>query len=93
MREAMAFKYILSADDVSPLDGLPLKSTQKVGENAPPWRDSGLDPHLIYIQPMDMGAGLGYGLLGVRNTQAAVEVVKKYGYTLSLQTHKIIGLP
>lgn len=42
-----------------------------------------------YIQPMDNQDGT----IGKNNLQLALELANKYGYKLSIQTHKLIGLP
>jgi 7-carboxy-7-deazaguanine synthase len=42
-----------------------------------------------YVQPMDNQDGT----IGKNNLDLALELAKKYGYKLSVQTHKLIGLP
>lgn len=88
---ALAWKYIIGAEDlISEEDGLPLTCTQNPEKTRtlarPPKRTS---RHRIYVQPMDTSDH-------VRNITAmdrCVELTKKYGYTLSLQQHKIAGVP
>ncbi len=79
-----AFKYILHADSVSPTDGLPLAS---LGYDCVPFRrpDSSVP---IFVQPFDSGDEVE----NARHRQAAVESCLKYGYRLSLQLHKTLGL-
>lgn len=56
-------------------------------EDAPPERYEHLDFEHFFLQPMD-------GLLARRNTTLAVEYCKKNPrWRLSLQTHKLIGIP
>lgn len=82
---ATCYKYVLSHDSVSPDDGLPLSVLEhpvsdKVAR--PP------DDKEVYIQPMDSGIAE----INKLNLQAAIDSCMKFGYTLQLQTHKIIGL-
>ena len=88
-REAMAFKYIIHANELSPDDGLPLFSTQQEAQRQSLWRDPMMDPRRVYVQPMDLPNDRGL----LRNRDKAVEIALRYGYTLSIQVHKIIGLP
>src|SRR3954467_4569819 len=84
------YKYILDADHIDPTDGLPtfslgLKSHDRVAR--PP--ENGYDPEgFIYVQPRDDKEILE----NARNLKAAIDSCMKFGYTLSLQTQKIIGL-
>ncbi len=79
-----AFKYILHADSVSQEDGLPLAS---LGYDCVPFRcpDSSVP---IFVQPFDSGDETE----NARHRQAAVASCLKYGYRLSLQLHKTLGL-
>ncbi len=79
-----AFKYILHADSVSPNDGLPLAS---LGYDCVPFRCA--DKCVpIFVQPFDSGDEEE----NLRHRQAAVASCLKYGYRLSLQLHKTLGL-
>ncbi len=79
-----AFKYILHADSVSPADGLPLSS---LGYDCVPFRcQDKCVP--IFVQPFDSGDEIE----NLRHQKAAVESCLKYGYRLSLQLHKTLGL-
>lgn len=82
---ATCYKYVLSHDSVSPEDGLPLSVLEhSVNEKvARPVTDME-----VYIQPMDSGIAE----INKLNLQAAIDSCMKFGYTLQLQTHKIIGL-
>jgi len=91
----MNYKYVLEAGHVDPDDGLP---TSVLGNPIRPARPpSKLEPHQIYISPADDGIhaypGMPRRSKRDENTDAAVETCLKFGYTLSLQTHKIIGMP
>lgn len=82
------YKYVMSADSVDPDDGLPilaLDHTAKPRVARPP---EGFNKHRIYLQPMDTGIEV----LNMANVKACIASCMKYGYTLQLQTHKIIGM-
>jgi 7-carboxy-7-deazaguanine synthase len=82
-------KYILDADHIDENDGLPTSSLYVGGEDAVPCRPWIGYYGRIYVQPMDeQDPGEN-----IRNRDAALRVCMKYGYTLSLQLHKILGLP
>lgn len=81
------YKYIISASDPGdPNDGLPIRSTQVDADNFL------FRPHhsgTIWLQPMDEQDE-------DKNRTNMDEVVRrcmKYGYRMSLQQHKIAGLP
>lgn len=83
-----AYKYVLDADHVDAEDGLPtrvLLKTTGVRVARPP---SGFPRKRVYVQPLDEKNGIRNGA----NAKAAVESCMKFGYTLGLQTHKILGL-
>jgi organic radical activating enzyme len=80
-----AFKYVVAAGRVDPLDGLP---TQVLGYNhraaRPPvdW-----DLSKVYVQPED-----AYDpAINRSNLDTAIESCLNHGYRLCLQMHKIIG--
>lgn len=87
---AMAWKYIITDDGSMYTDGLPLSSTQDTTRRvrlARPPED--FPPESIFLQPCDYHDA-------TRNKyaqQRTVKLCQKFGYRLSLQTHKIIGLP
>lgn len=88
---ACAWKYIIGEDDeLDPSDHLPLTSTQHRGERArlarPPDGTPGFE---VYIQPRDDGDVVK----NAANTQRCVDIVQQHGYRLSLQQHKIVGVP
>jgi len=84
-----AVKYVGCAKSLSPETGLPLKALEHTAK-----------PHLyavpknlaqrpvVYLQPVDEKDDE----LNRRNMLACVQACLKFGYTLQLQTHKIIGV-
>jgi organic radical activating enzyme len=88
---ATAWKYIVSADDVMDVnDGLPIADTQRKEDYkllARPPRHLARDR--IYVQPMDE-ADAGHV---ASNVARCVKLVTLFGYRLSLQQHKIVGVP
>lgn len=90
---AAAWKYIIAHDDGHDLeDGLPIVNWQGGDVThrlaRPP---EYLQRSLIYVQPKDHGPEAL--TLNHWNTQRCIELCYKFGYTLSLQQHKIIGVP
>lgn len=88
---AGAFKYIIRHGEVDPEDGLPTRSTQHKGERQRIFRPNMQDPECapIYVQPMDEQSTSNNKL----NLEAARDSALRYGYRLSIQTHKIVGVP
>lgn len=96
-RYARHWKYIVRAGDSDPVDGLPTTPTQK---NQPancrlfrPWdvsiaRGAKDHPDTIWVSPCDEHDVT----LNGRNLKHATDLCLKFGYRLSLQTHKIIGV-
>ena len=93
-KSAHAWKYIITDNDVlDPDDGLPVCNYQDPSSDAPQRLLARppveLNPRDIYVQPCDYG-------IATRNKAAqdrCVQVVMRHGYTLSLQQHKLVGLP
>lgn len=81
---ATAFKYILDAEHVDRNDGLP---TRTLGGFRPARPNGGVNGS-IFVQPCDEKDPER----NKANQQAALESCLKYGYRLSLQTHKLLGL-
>ena len=85
-----AYKYVLDWQHVDPRDGLPSTSLMNQGRV---YRPKDIDRYLmrdmIYVQPMDTGDPDRNKM----NMQAAIHSCMKHGYRLSVQTHKIVGLP
>lgn len=83
---AKAYKYILDADHIDPADGLPSSSLDmKQRPCRPPF---GFRYEDIYIQPFDQKDPHK----AARNMEAVVQSALRFGYRISLQTHKILGL-
>ena len=83
------FKYVVQAGAAHPDDGLPVYETQRDGCKlalARPPKD--LLPEAVYLQPLDENDPVK----NKENEQECVRLCLKYGYRLSLQTHKIVGL-
>ncbi len=80
-----AYKYILSEDQVDPEDGLPLSS---LGMNGRPARPHQNFTGEVYVQPLDDQDIT----LNALHARVCVESCLKYGYRLSMQTHKELGL-
>ena len=87
---ADAWKYIIKAGCVDPQDGLPIGSTQR-GANNPSQKLYRADtsPNEIFVQPCDEDDPRK----NAANLQEAVLSSLRYGYRLSLQVHKIAGVP
>lgn len=94
------YKYIVSAARaIASDDGLPLESTQVAGNimtvARPPVREgvtTWVQPETAYIQVAG-GGNIVNPAQTERNTQHAVDLCMRHGYRLSLQTHRILGLP
>jgi 7-carboxy-7-deazaguanine synthase len=82
-----SYKYIIAAGQVDEADGLPAFSTQQENISQQIARPvAGSD---VYVLPMD-----SYDPeKNERNTQACVAAALKFGYRLTLQTHKVVGVP
>jgi len=84
-RNAKCYKYVVSADDVYSKDGLPCKPTQKhAGIPARPMRM----PVYTYVMPRDDKDDVK----NTANMLTAANSAKSFGYILSLQMHKILGV-
>lgn len=86
--DRVALKYIIHAGSIGP-SGLPMASTQKQGPGRPPWSSYNINRSRIFLQPMDE-----HDEERTRaNVQATIDACRAHGYRLSLQLHKIVGLP
>lgn len=91
---AYAWKYIVRVGETCLADGLPIGATQRGREGAvsrlarPSTRPSYHKPR-VYIQPMDEGDEVK----NMANRKLAAALVMDFGYRLSLQQHKIVGVP
>lgn len=81
-----ALKYVAKAGCIAADDGLPVLALDHPAAPRvarPPLGFAGP----VYLQPMDEGDVIG----NLKNLDAVVSACKKFGHTLCLQTHKIIG--
>ncbi len=82
----LCLKYVLEAGKVDPDDGLPLSVLGLECRVARPWPEFYGE---IYVQPQDDRDPVK----NKANLDAAIKSCMKFGYRLSVQTHKIAGLP
>lgn len=81
-----AWKYVVE-DEVDPDDGLPVSVLGRPVRPARP--PSEVDRNKIFLQPVERPNPED----NARSLKLTVETCLKFGYRLSLQTHKIVGLP
>lgn len=81
-----AFKYVVSADNIGE-DGLPVRALGHAAFPVVARPPAGFQGR-IYVQPMDAQDEAE----NRRNLDAAIRSCLRFGYTLSLQTHKIINM-
>ena len=81
-----AFKYVLNYDSIDPADGLP----RTVLENGtlPVAKPFNVLPENVYLQPAETNDPDR----NKKNLDACIHSCMKFGYTLSLQIHKLVGL-
>lgn len=84
-----AFKYIISHDNYSEDDGLPIYSTQIENTIQKLYRPTEHSNSVIYISPMDCYDEEVNKL----NLKAVTKIALQFNYTISLQIHKILNLP
>jgi organic radical activating enzyme len=85
------WKYIIDAETSSPVDGLPIASTQVDGKPNHIARPNKGPKDTVWVQPMDMDHVDPN--LTAANTRFACEIAMRYGYRLCIQQHKMVGLP
>lgn len=79
-------KYVVSADNIDTIDGLPHSTLGNSVRVARPWPEfSGT----IYLQPLDEQDEEK----NRKNMEAAVRACMRHGYTLCTQMHKALNLP
>lgn len=85
---AYKWKYIVRKGETSPSDGLPCYSTQS--EVSAKLQYLARPPHrsMVYVQPMDEQDAVATKA----NIEECIRVATKYGYRISLQQHKIMGI-
>jgi organic radical activating enzyme len=82
-----AYKYVLADSEIDVEDGLPTMSTQVRGERARIARPrAGVD---VYVMPRDDHDRAK----NAAHLATCVEVAKQHGYRLTIQLHKLVGLP
>jgi 7-carboxy-7-deazaguanine synthase len=86
-RHAIAWKYIIRNLEYSTVDGLPIFSTQVPGVSQPLARPPA--GAMVFVQPCDEQKEVKFTKA---NTEACVRLAKKFGYKISLQQHKILGV-
>lgn len=86
---AIAWKYVLNHDSMDPSDGLPIRALDHTagphGVARPP---ADFNPSAIYLQPAD----LQDAEINDKNVQAVIRSCMRHGYTLQLQTHKLLNM-
>jgi organic radical activating enzyme len=87
LERATCLKYVMSHDSVSEHDGLPILA---LNHSAAPTvaRADIFKPEQIYLQPCDSKDEAVNKL----NMKAVVDSCIKFGYTLQIQTHKVLGV-
>jgi len=88
-RRIGSYKYVLAADQIDQEDGLPSFSTQKRDQSQRLARPRPGLQAPVYVVPMDSQDAA----LNALNVAATVDVALKFGYRLTLQTHKVVGVP
>ena len=81
-----AWKYVATADSLSPVDGLPVHALE---HPASPQLARPPEGALVYLQPVDEGDPE----LNKKNLDSVIASCYKFGYRLGLQIHKLIGEP
>lgn len=83
-----AYKYVLHADWVDEEDGLPIRALNHPVRHRVARPHEGFPRNRIYVHPVDTGDPVD----NQRHLEAAINSCLRYGYTLGLQVHKIIGM-
>lgn len=87
-----AWKYIIDAREEHAPDGLPKHAVSQAGRpnTGALFRPSVFNHHHIFVQPLHLPTDEDQTQ---RNIERCVELTLKHGYRLSLQQHKLLGLP
>lgn len=88
LARAQVYKYVLAAGETDTADGLPTVSTQRPQESSRVARPPANPECKIYVMPMDVGDSEHNRL----NQQECVDVAMRFGYRLTLQTHKVLNI-
>lgn len=92
-QRAHALKYVVQAGNMRVEDGLPLQALEHTSSPYPARPPEGWD-RPVYVQPMDetfVDPEQG-PLKNQLNYTAAVKSCLRFGYTLQVQVHKIVGV-
>jgi len=93
IRGLVSWKYVVHHADATDDTGIPIADYQTKDPSARYPRRLArpelIDPMNTYIQPMDMGDVE----TSAKNLAHAVAICLRHGYRLSLQQHKLLGLP
>jgi 7-carboxy-7-deazaguanine synthase len=81
-----AYKYVLAEGNGAPDDGLPTVSTQKRQEKTRIARPP--EGSEVYVMPLDEADSTR----NEANRRYCVDIAKTFGYKLTLQTHKLLGI-
>ena len=97
-RTAVAWKYIITADGLTSDDGLPISNTQHPNHHCTLSRPPGdFFKQSVFLQPCDYSNPKNDPKGNQQSNQLAlnraISLCQRHGYRLSLQQHKIIGLP
>lgn len=84
-----AYKYVLRMGEADPEDGLPSMSTQSQNQFAKLFRPDRYSHAPIFLQPCDEGNDV----VNRKNLELVSSVCMKFGYRMSVQLHKVAGLP
>lgn len=82
----VAYKYVLNYGNIDSRDGLP---TSVLGMPASPARPHAGFKGRVYVQPADEPQDDAKNKV---NMACAIDSAMRFGYTLCIQTHKIVGL-
>jgi 7-carboxy-7-deazaguanine synthase len=82
-----AYKYVIKGAEYCTKNGMPINAIGNIVEPHVFMFPENFDISRVYIQPLDEKAKYK----NCRNTAEAINICLKFGYTLCLQIHKIIG--
>lgn len=85
---AVAWKYVLNHDSVRPEDGLPIRALDHTAKPYVARPPEDFNRSAIYLQPADLKDEWA----NEKNLQAVIRSCMKHGYTLQLQTHKLLNM-
>jgi 7-carboxy-7-deazaguanine synthase len=83
------WKYIIRAGECDEEDGLPVMSTQAPDLPARIFRPEQIDAENIWVQACDEGDDVA---ASERNLKRAASLTMRFGYRLSVQLHKLVGV-